>query len=150
MANYVYKLKSKFVKHPELLQDYGFFLYEDNDGVERVYAKGIKLSEDCSVIKYIIKRFENAYKNSDNKEEFSEYSFYKNGKLRRTKKVIEELTKCQLCAFTYGENKSSLFINSPDSIEYFNSKVLEECCSKIIERLLEEKVIYKKKIKNEK
>ena len=83
--NYVYKLKHRYAKKPELLLEYGFNAYKSEGDEETIYAKGIKLSEDCSIVKYLIGAFEKCHKyakTEEEKAEFNDYSFYKNGKLR--------------------------------------------------------------------
>lgn len=161
MRNFIYRLKSKYAKHPELLEEYGFNKYcvmnnnddenhednKDDEDDEIFYAKGIKLPRECRIVTYLIGAFEKVYKYApeEEKKDFEDYSFTKNGKLRLTKKVLDEFTKCQLCVVDRGLGKNCLFINAPDRQEYYNSKDLDECCGEIIERLIKEKVIYKKR-----
>lgn len=148
MRNFIYRLKSKYAKHPELLEEYGFNPYTNDEDDEIVYAKAIKLPRECKIVNYLIMALEKCYKyakTEEEKKEFENYSFTKNGKLRTTKKVLEEFTKCQLCVVDRGLGKNCLFINAPDRLEYYNSADLDECCGEIIERLIKEKVIYKKR-----
>lgn len=144
---YLYKLTGGFVKHPCFLEEYGFKPYKSDNDEEIFYAKGIVLPVDCSIVKYIKKAFEKVHKKADNKEDFSEYKFNKDGSLHMNKKVKKEFTECQLCVATSGLGKFCLFINAPDRCEYYNTEVLDECVGDFIDILLNNKVIYAKRNK---
>lgn len=152
MKNYVYKIKSKYKKHPELLEKYGFIPYQAEGEEEIIYAVGIVLGTETSIFQYLKKAFEKIYSkaNEQEKEEFKEYSFTKDGRLKLTKKVKDEMSKCQLCFANSNLGEWTLFINAPDRVEYYNTKVLEECVPDLIETLRKDKVIYKSKVKNKK
>lgn len=144
MDNYVYKIKSKFLKQKNPLIKYGFNLYCDENGEKTVYAIGIKIPINSTVVKYIIKELETSYNKyvlSEDKEKIKEH-FDNNGKIILSDETQKELTECQLCFYA---NDNTLFVNAPNGYEYANVEILNECCQAIIKNLLKDKIIYARK-----
>lgn len=151
--SYVYQIEHKFKRNMDVLRKYGFEKYVDEDGEEIIYAKRIVLPIESSIVTHLKTVFERIYKsaNEEEKKEFEDYSFTKNGKLKLTKNVKKEFSECQLCVSVNSDvGKYTLFINAPDKIEYYSVDVLDECVKDIIEQLKQEKIIYKKKAREPK
>lgn len=146
---YVYKINHKFIKKPYLLEKFGFHPYEDEETHELIVAMPIVLPLDSSVVQSAIKLVEHIYKNDSEKEkeeDFKDYQFDNDGKIILNEELEKEFTHCQLCFYDKDVGAFQLFINAPGLNQYFNSKVLDENIGEIIKTLLENKVIYKKKL----
>lgn len=158
MKEFVYKIVHKYVKHPNLLEQFGFHPYEEdkteNDIREVVIARPVKISKDSSIFKIAINLIEYCYKQASEEEkaseDFSEYKFDADGHLiieELSEKTLDSLKSCQLCFYTSGTGAYQLFINGPDNSQYFNSKVLDEAVGAVIVALLANGIIYRKKIR---
>lgn len=149
MQEYVYKVTHKFVKKPELLARFGFNPYTDEDG-EVVIAKPLVLSFDCGIVKNTKRLFERIYKEATEEEkekDFKDFEFNEDGTVVVTPEMEKEWTECQICFYTNGLGKNQLFINAPDHNQYFNVIVLDECAKHIVNELIDNKVIYKARVK---
>ena len=158
-AKYIYKLKSKFKKKPELLAKYGFnpYVSENEEDNEVIYAVPIVLSEDSSIFKYLKRAVEKIYSKATTAEreefkglEFQEILTEKQQRdylLVMTDEIRKEMSECQLCIPNSGLGEWCLFINAPDRIEYYNTDVLNECAKDIIDQLLKDKAIYKSRVR---
>lgn len=146
---YVYKLKHKFVKKPELLEEFGFNKYVDDDG-EVVIARPLTLPFECGIVKTTKKLFEHFYKEAteeEKKNDFKDFCFNEDGTVSVTPKMQKEWTECQVCFYATGIGKNQLFINAPDHNQYFNKIVLDECAKHVIDDLIKNKVIYRTRVK---
>lgn len=159
-TRYIYKVKSKIKKHPELLAKYGFNPYacEGEEDNEIIYARGLTLKGDCSIVKYLKRAIEKIYTKATSKEreeDFAGLEFkeiltddqQRDYEVVMNEELYKELTECQLCIPSSGLGEWSLFINAPDRVEYYNVAILNECAKEIVDVLLTDKVIYKAKIK---
>lgn len=149
MQEYVYKVTHKFVKKPELLAQFGFNPYTDEDG-EVVIAKPLILPFDCGIVKNTKRLFERFYKEATDEEkekDFKDFEFNEDGTVVVTPEIEREWTECQICFYTNGVGKNQLFINAPDHNQYFNVIVLNECAKHIVNELIDNKVIYKARVK---
>lgn len=151
---YLYKIKYKFKKKPDLLLKYGFSLYEDENSEEQLYAMPIILPENGSIFAYLKRSLEKIYTyatSEERKADFKEYKFQeiltekqqKDYELQITDEIRADFTKAQLCCYDSGEGSWCLFVNAPDNVQYYNALTLEESCGDIIQKLLEAKIIYK-------
>lgn len=154
---YLYKVKHKFIKKPDLLLENGFSLYEDEVGEEKIYSMPIVLPENGSIFGYLKRALEKIYTYATTEErqtDFKNYEFKKVLKVEKgipkddyelqvTEDIRKEFTKAQLCFYDSGEGAWCLFINAPDHVQYYNTLTLEESCSDVIEKLVKAKVIYK-------
>lgn len=154
---YIYKLTSRFRKHPELLLNYGFQYFESEDKDYGVFAYPIKLTQDNPLFTQGIRFMEHIYSEATTEEreaDFKNYEFRKElqpnqqnvDRLVLTESVIEEFSSAQLCVSVSktDEDKTILFINSPIQNAYYHYKTIEESAPEIIKKLEEDKVIYKK------
>lgn len=154
---YLYKVKHKFIKKPDLLLENGFSLYEDEQGEEKLYSMPIVLPENGSIFEYLKRALEKIYIHATSEErrtDFGNYEFKKVLKVEKgipkddyelqiTNDIREEFTKAQLCCYTSGEGSWYLFINAPDHVQYYNAITLEESCKSVIEKLVNLGVVYK-------
>ena len=152
---YVYKLTSKFRKHPELLLHYGFNYFEDDDKEIKVFACPIELSQDNPLFRQCIRFLEKCYEEATTEErekDFKDFEFklelqenQENAwKLVMNDDLKKEFSQAQLCVAIDKKVDGStfLFINSPIQNAYYNRDTIRECASKIIDNLLVNKVIY--------
>ena len=149
MQEYVYKVKHKFVKKPELLARLGFNPYTDGDG-DVVIAKPLVLPFDCGIVKNTKRLFERFYKDAtaeEKEKDFKDFEFNEDGSVVVTPEIRKEWTECQICFYANGLGKNQLFINAPDHNQYFNAIVLDECAKHIVDELMGNKVIYKARVK---
>lgn len=145
---YVYRINHKFVKKPFLLGEFGFNPYEDEETHELVVARPIVLKIDSSIAQSTIKLIEHFYKEASEKEreeDFKDYSFDESGKMIINDELEKEFTHCQLCFYTTDVGAHQLFVNAGLN-QYFNSKVLDENIGDVIQELIKNKIIYKKRI----
>ena len=151
---YLYKIKHKFKKKPDLLLEYGFSLYEDESGEEKIYSIPIVLPENGSIFGYLKRALEKIYTYATTEErqtDFKDYEFkeiltekqQRDYELQITDDIRKEFTQAQLCFYDNGEGAWCLFINAPDHVQYYITLTLEESCSDVIEKLVKAKVIYK-------
>lgn len=151
---YLYKVKYKFKKKPDLLLSLGFSKYEDELGEEVLYAMPISLPQNGSIFAYLKRSLEKIYTyatSEERKTDFKDYEFKeiltedqkKDYELVLTDSLIKEFTQAQLCLYDNGEGAWCLFINAPDHVQYYNALTLEESCGDIVSKLVEAKVIYK-------
>ena len=78
MQEYVYKVTHKFVKKPELLAQFGFNPYTDEDG-EVVIAKPLILPFDCGIVKNTKRLFERFYKEATDEEKEKVFDMFYTG-----------------------------------------------------------------------
>ena len=161
-SKHVYKICTKFKKHPELLtKKYGFIPYQAEGEEEIIYARGIKLSEDNSIFKYLKRCMEKIYMKATTAEreaDFKDYEFKeiltpdqkRDYELVLTDSIRKEFSECQICFANNGLGAWTMFINAPDRVEYYNTEVIDECASDIIKLLLIERVIYRAKAPKQK
>lgn len=151
---YIYRLKSKYARNKDLLLELGFNYCKTDDDLESYYVMPIKLKKDNPITDYLTKVFEKIYSkaNDEQKEEFKDYHFDYNGHLIWDEKIEQEFTECELCVSDNVDDidKNVLFINAPDKITYYNTEIICKCIPNIINKLLEEKVIYAKRYKEKK
>ena len=150
MKEYVYKIVHKYIKHSNLLEQFGFHPYQDEETGEFVIAKPLVLPFDCGIVQNTKKLFERFYKEATDKEkeeDFKDYQFNEDGTVVVTPELKKEWTECQICFYLEGVGRNQLFINAPDQNQYFNKLVLDKCAERVVNELLEAKVIYKAKVK---
>lgn len=158
---YLYKIRFKFKKHPDLLLENGFSLYEDEAGEEKLYSMPIVLPESSSIFKYLKRSLEKIYTYATTEErqtDFKDYEFKeiltekqrKDYDLQITDEIRKEFTEAQLCCYDSGEGAWCLFINAPDHVQYYNTVTLDEDCGDVITKLIKAKVIYKARNRNKK
>ena len=151
---YLYKIKYKFKKKPDLLLSFGFAKFEDELGEEVLYAMPISLPQNGSIFAYLKRSLEKIYTyatSEERKTDFKDYEFKeiltedqkKDYELVLTDSLIKEFTQAQLCLYDNGEGAWCLFINAPDHVQYYNALTLKESCGDIVSKLVEAKVIYK-------
>ena len=156
----VYRLVSKYRKHPELLLNYGFNFYEDEDHETQVFAYPIKLAKDNPLFIQCVRFLEHCYEEATTEErekDFMDYEFrlelqenQKNAwRLVLTQDLIDEFSNAQLCVTLdkASQDCTFLFINSPIQNAYYHADTVRECAPEFIKRLFKDKVIYTKKIK---
>ena len=142
---HVYKIKSKYVKKPFLLEKFGFHPFKDEDG-ETVIAKQIVLPFECGIVRNTRNLFEHFHKEATDEEkaeDFKDFQFNEDGTAIVTDEMRKEWTECQLCFYVDGVGKNQLFINAPDHNPYFISTVLDECAKDSVEELLGANIIHK-------
>ncbi len=157
---YIYKIKSKYVKRPELLLRFGFLKFEGEDEV--IFARRLKLPEDSLLAVGLVKQIEFLYERSTTPEreewEMSGYNFTEvlepnqstHFSLLMTDAIKEEITEAQLCVSLSELDKGCMFVNGPNKIAYYNVGVYEQCgedLKVLISHLLMDGVIYRKKMK---
>ena len=152
MPEYIYKVVRKYTKNLQLLEKFGFKPYNDEEHSEEfeVIAKALVIPFDSGIVKDIKKRFEYFYKHAtdeEKEEDFKDFKFNEDGTAVVTPEMEKEWTECQLCFYTGGIGKDTLFINAADGNQFYNQKVLDEAAKHIVDLLLENKVIYKARIK---
>ena len=151
---YLYKVKYKFKRKPDLLLSYGFSQYKDEAGEETLYAQPIILKENGSIFAYLKRALEKIYTyatSEERKNDFNNYEFKeiltekqkRDYELVITDEIRKDFTQAQLCCYDAGEGCWCLFINAPDRVQYYNATTLEEECGDLINKLVEAKVIYK-------
>ena len=153
---YLYKIKYKFKKKPDLLLKFGFSKYEDELGEEVLYAMPIILPENASIFAYLKRSLEKIYTYATSEErqtDFKDYEFkeiltekqQKDYDLVITDAIRKEFTQAQLCCYDSGDGEWCLFINAPDHVQYYNADTLDKECGDLIQKLIEANVIYKKR-----
>lgn len=154
-VTYVYKLKAKYRKHPELLIDYGFQYYESDEKDVRVFALPITLTQDNPLFTQCVRFIEHIYEQATTEErekDFAGFEFRKElqvnqqnvDRLVLTDEIIKELSAAQLCVSINEKDsdKTLLFVNSPIQNIYYHFKTVEDCAPELIKKLKEDKVIY--------
>lgn len=171
---YIYKIKRKFKKNPEILTTLlGFIPYQESSDkefeseaekeawlsdVETIYARGIILSQDTDIFKHLVRVLEKMYMKATTEErkEFDasniKFNEIINDKQQRdyklilTEQIIKDFTECQICFANKGTGAWSLFINAPDNVEYYSTDVVDQCAPDVVELLKKEGVIYKARV----
>ena len=156
MKRYVYKLNFKYVKNPEALLEYGFSLYkpEDEEDFIYFYAINLVLDKDSLPVKRIIKHVGAIYTKATEEEKKEidptgkRFKFNEKDKRytwKPLKKDYDDITKAQLCVCNTGTTRNVLFINAADKTEYYDAEIMRKMVGNIVDKLLEEKVIYQKR-----
>lgn len=159
--NKVYKVKKSFLKsrngEDKEIEKYYFLPYKSENDDEVFYACGVLLPKDSKIVKKVTKDLEHYYTEAteeQRKEDFScfEFAEVKDNdkiffKLVLTDKTINDISSCQLCFSVNGKLANTLFINGPDGVAYFNSKILDEHVGLIIKNLRKNGVIRAVKVK---
>ena len=152
---YVYKLTSKYRKHPELLLEFGFQYYEDEEHEVSVFAVPLKISQDNPLFKQCVAFLEHVYAEATTEErerDFQGFEFRKElqpdqhnvDKLILNDQLIDEFSSCALCVSIDKnvQDKCFLFINSPLQDAHYNHETIRECAPELVDKLLQNKVIY--------
>ena len=152
---YIYKLVSKYFKHPELLLEYGFNYYTDEEQEMEIFAYPIALSQDNPLFIQCVRFFEHCYMQATTEEReelFQGYEFkqellpnQKNvERLVLTDEVVKEFSQAQICVTVNKREKDKgiLFVNSPIQNTYYNYETVRGCAPDLIEKLLKDKVVY--------
>ena len=152
---YVYKLTSKYRKHPELLLNFGFQYYESDDKDVNIFAQPLKLSEDNPLFIQAVRFMEHIYAEATTEERETDlkgYEFRRElqpdqhdiDRLVLTDDLRKEFSSAQLCVSICKSagDKTILFVNSPIENNYYHFETVKECAPELIEKLLKEKVIY--------
>jgi hypothetical protein len=156
MKRYVYKLNFKYVKHPEELLKHGFSLYKPEGEEEGIYFYAISLilNKEALPVKRIIKHVGTIYTKAkdDEKKEIDpsgkRFAYDKTNKRynwKPLKKDYDDITKAQLCVCNTGSTRNLLFINAADKTEYYDAEIMRQMVANIIDKLLDENVIYEKR-----
>ena len=156
----VYKLMSKVRKHPEILlnEKYGFQYFEDEDQEVKVFAQPITLKEDNQLFTQCVRYLEKCYEEATTEErekDFKDFEFklelqedqHNVWRLVLTEDLKKEFSQAQLCVCVDKrvEGGTLLFINSPLQDAYYNAQTIRECAGEIVQKLLDDKLIYEKK-----
>lgn len=157
-VGHVYKLISKVRKHPEILLNYGFNYYEDDDKEIKIFAYPIRLSQENPLFIQCVRFLEHCYEEATSEErakDFKDFEFnlvlqdnQQNAwKLVLNDDIIEEFSQAQLCVATDKEVEGStfLFINSPIQNAYYNAQTIRECAGEILDKLLKDKIVYERR-----
>ena len=152
---YVYRLVSKYRKHPELLLDYGFNFYTDEKNEEKIFAFPVVLKEENPLFIQCVRFLEHCYGEAtteERKTDFKDFEFKKElnskqqwvDRLVLNDKIREEFSQAQLCVSInkMEQDSSYLFINSPIQNSYYNYETIKDCAPELVEKLLKDKVIY--------
>ena len=152
---YVYKLTSKYRKHPELLLAYGFQYFESDDKDVNVFAHPIVLKEDNPLFIQCVRFLEHIYAEATTEErerDFQGYEFKKELQVNQqnvdrlviTDDIRKEFSTAQLCVSICKSagDKTILFINSPIENSYYHYETVRECAPELIDKLWKDKVIY--------
>lgn len=127
-----------------------FLPYKDEAREDiHIYAYGIQLGFDTPIMKKLVKTIEGFYAKASEAEkaaDFSDYDFDADGHLVLNEKAAE-MGKCQLVFEINDFPKKTLFINGPDTFQYYNAKDLEDNAGDIIKKLTEADLIWKKQVK---
>lgn len=158
MKRYVYKLTTSYAKHPEKLLDYGFSLYEATEEAGEgiyFYVINLKLDKEALPVKRIIKHLSTVYTKATDEEKKEivkelgdHFTFNKKDKRyqwKPIKKDYEDICKAQLCVCGFGTTRNLLFINAADKTEYYDAEIMRQMVANIIDKLLDEKIIYEKR-----
>ena len=161
-TTFVYSLVSKYKKRPDALLKYGFNYYKSDDNEVKLFAYPIILSQTNSLFKQCVRLFEQCYEQAtseERKNDFKDYQFERKlnpdqhweYKLVLTDDLIKEFSTAQLCIDINPRESDSyyLYINSPLKTAFYNFKQIEECARNLIKKLIDDKIIYLKKIKYE-
>lgn len=157
-VGHVYKLISKARKHPEILFNYGFNYYEDDDQEVKVFACPIILSQENPLFIQCVRFLENCYEEAtsdERKTDFKDFEFklvlqenQQNAwKLVLNDDLIKEFSQAQLCVAIDKkvEGGTFLFINSPIQNAYYNAQTIRECAGDVLNKLLEDKIVYERR-----
>lgn len=152
---YVYKLTGKYRRHPELLYDYGFDYFEDEEQDMAVFAQFVRIGQDNKLFQQCVSILESMYDKAttaEREEFFSDFKFVEElqpdqktvTKLVLDEGLIDEFSLCQVCVTIKkdADEPGVLFINSPLSDRYYNYQILQECAPELIEKMVKNKVIY--------
>ena len=152
---FVYKLVSKYRKHPELLLNFGFQFYTDEKNEEQIFAYPVVLAEDNPLFTQCVRFLEICYGKATTEErenDFKGFEFKKEltndqqwvDRLIMNDDLKNEFSQAQLCVSINKREADScyLFINSPMQNAYYNFQTIKDCAPEIIEKLLKNKVIY--------
>ena len=151
---YIYKLKKRYQKNPEVLLNYGFQYFEDEEGKEKIFAHNLKISPDNPLFKQCILFLEHVYNGATTEErerDFCDFEFRlelqedqsNKWKLVMNDDLAKEFAICELCVSVNRKDRDFgiLFINSPLQDAHFNYKTLQECAPELINNLLNDKII---------
>ena len=157
-TTYVYQLIYKFKKHPELLLEHGFQFYSDEDNEVKIFAHPVTLKEDNPLFVQCVRFLEHCYEEATTKEreeDFSGFEFKEelqpDQKTKYSLVMTDELRKefeaAQLCVSIDKNNEDAaiLFVNSPMQDAHYNFQTLYNCDPEFIEKLLKDRVIFKRR-----
>lgn len=155
---YVYKLTSKYRKKPELLMNYGFSYFENEEQDVGVFAYPVVLKQDNPLFIQGVRFFEHIYSEATSEErakDFEGYQFKKElqedqhnvDRLVLTKDVIKEFSQAQICVSVRKNDtdRTLLFVNSPLQNTYYHYKTIYDCAPELIDKMLKDKVIYERR-----
>ncbi len=146
---YCFKIKRNWLKL-ERLKKFGFDLFLDPETNEGFWAKKLNLELECSISKFLKAQLEMIYSKGGEKYKKelldSGYEFDTNGKLVINEAFTSGLN-AELCVSINASDsdKGCLFINI-EGMEWHEEEILRECAPDIINTLLENHVIYRKRI----
>lgn len=137
--NYVYKITKKGQKDLTVFNNYGFYLCQsanENETIENIYAKSIKLNVDNPIFKKERKIIQQCYDKANEQERKKDFSGF-------PEENEKELCNVYLCFADNGFASYMLFINSSIMYEYYNTNVIDKSCKELIDRLIQDKLIRK-------
>ena len=145
---YCYKIKHAWLKHSRLKNAH-FILYTTEDG-KKIWAKNFFLGPTSLIAQDLKKQVELIFKKGG--EEYKEaalksgFEFDTEGNLIINKAFLDGL-KAQLCVSVNkaDSDASRLFVNV-SGMEWYDTTYVEDAWKSEIKNLLDNKVIYKKKI----
>ncbi len=157
---YVYKLMSKYVKHPEaLMAKFPFIsMYKGED--ETMLAMPFRLPKESLLVTGLVKQIEFLYERgtSKDREEWEKegYEFTEvlnpdqstHFTLNMNDKIWNEVSEAQFCISLSELDKGFVFVNGPNKVAYYNVGIYKDCgLEELINALLKAKCIYKKKVR---
>ena len=168
MKQYCYKVKWDFLKIKEnnayahaKIENFGFepiFQEFDEGPASWVggWAKRIEIAYETKIGQWLIKNIEGIYKAEKDKEDSkwvkelleTGYEFDEEGHLI-INDLIKKPTLAELCIMKEGSYHGTLFINIGGAMEIYDKDILLEACPDVINELMENKVVYVKRLREE-
>lgn len=167
MVNYIYKIKSKYLKLQKdgsrLIESFGFVRFENEEAPDEIiYAMPVKVSPESVIVRGLIADLNNPdwqraanithYKRKAAlKKEGLEWEKQPDGayKVIETEEMINEFSQAHLCVSA--ENVKTiphgvLLIKGGDGIMRGSSNTLETACKNVIDDLIEKGIVYRKRL----
>lgn len=167
MLNYIYKIKSKYLKKQEddsrLIESFGFVrLTNEEDESETIYAMPVKVSPESVIVRGLIADLNNPdwqraanithHKRKESfKKEGLEWERKLDGsyKVIETQELIDEFSQAHLCVAADKVNtipQGVLLLQGGDGIFRGSTRTLEIACKSVIDDLIEKGIVYRKRL----
>ena len=157
---YIYKLKSKYKKHPEVLLHFGFNYYESEGEEDKVtaFVHPLVIKEDNPLFIQAVRFLEHIYEKASSEEREKDFKDFKFERvLLENQETVDRLvlddnlrkqfSEVALCVSLdkNAVDSGALFIQSPLEDAHYNYQTLELCAPELIKALLEKDIIYAKR-----